>query len=274
MRGVTDPFRLHLKVLIRFSFLSEAGFRNSRAGVASVREMLYDPARLERRFAMFEALTLPSLLAQTSQDMDVIILTGETLPKAARAHLDQIMSPLPRARVVALPVSDMFPAIKSAFASVPSPEGTTHVATMRMDDDDAMNVETIANTHRLAPMISAATRGEPFVLSYQSGVVAKLGGQQPELRYASLRNPPGSGPVLVAPVTYPGNVYRRNHRALAQFYPVFSDATPRMFLRTIHQDNDSDPVEPGKTKVLGEQRAATVLKTCFGIDPESLAALG
>jgi hypothetical protein len=206
--------------------------------------------------------------------MDVIILTGETLPKASTAQLDQIMTPVPRARVLAMPVSDMYPAINSAFASVPSPEGTTHVATMRMDDDDAMNVETIANTHRLAPMIASATGGEPFVLSYQSGVVAKLGGQQPELRYASLRNPPGSGPVLVAPVTYPGNVYRRNHRALAQFYPVFSDATPRMFLRTIHQDNDSDPVEPGKTKVLGEQRAATVLKTCFGIDPESLAALG
>lgn len=168
----------------------------------------------------------------------------------------------------------MYPAIKDAYASVQSPPGTTHVATMRMDDDDAMNVEAIERTHRIAPHLAQVTQGDPFVISYQSGVFAKLGGDAPVIKYVSVRNPPGTGPILVAPVDYPGNIYRRNHRALAQFYPVFSDATPRMFLRTMHQDNDSDPAEPGKSKTLGPKRAATVLKSSFGINPDSMAALG
>ncbi len=271
---MAQPFRMHLKMVIRFSFLSEGGFSNSSAGIGAVREMLYNPARLERRFAMFEALTLPALAAQTSHDLDVIVLTGDTLPVAARDHLEQILSPYPWVRVIALPVGGQFPAIKAALDMVPSPPGTTHVGTMRMDDDDAIKTILVEHTHGIAPHIAGATNGAPFVISYQSGVFATLGGGEIAMQDVTVRNPLGIGLTLVAPIDYPGNVFRRNHRALAQYYPVFADATPRMFLRTIHRDNDSNPVDPDGFKTLGPKRARFVLKTAFGIRPDSMAALG
>ena len=82
------PNKLQIKGLIRFSYLSENGFAKSEQGMTEMREMLYDPARLDRRFALFERLALHSLALQDDQDFKVAVLIGDSFPDAARARLE------------------------------------------------------------------------------------------------------------------------------------------------------------------------------------------
>ena len=53
-----------IKGLVRFSYPSESGFNLSKSGAEHVHNVLYDPERLERRFALFEMLCLRSLAMQ------------------------------------------------------------------------------------------------------------------------------------------------------------------------------------------------------------------
>ena len=45
----------------RFSYLGAGGFEASKLDDAALMDLLYDPARMARRFAFFEKLCLPSL---------------------------------------------------------------------------------------------------------------------------------------------------------------------------------------------------------------------
>ena len=72
-QGMADQKKVQIKGLIRFSYLSENGFAKSKQGVEKMRKMLYDPARLERRFAWFEKLAFHTLTLQDDTDFSVAI---------------------------------------------------------------------------------------------------------------------------------------------------------------------------------------------------------
>lgn len=238
-----------------------------------MRRMLYDPARLERRFALFETLTLPSLVAQTSDAAEIIVLTGDSLPEPARARLDAALASLPNARVVALPVMDMFRGVKEALTETPPPPGTTHVATMRTDDDDAMHADSIARVHALAPLLCAADPENPAVIAFNKGFYLALGDGPPDTFRVSMRTPLGVGLTMIAPISFPGNIYSRNHRALPQFYNCYSEAERPMFLRSVHRDNDSSGHDPAESRLIPQKRAHRIWADGFGLDPDRVAAL-
>ncbi|QBF30096.1 glycosyltransferase [Thalassococcus sp. S3] len=265
---------IQLKILIRFSYLSTAGFSSAKRGLEAVTGMLYDPARLERRFALFETILLPSLAAQTSTDMQVGFLTGETLPNDARRRLEILLAPYPWAQIIDLPIMEQYPAIKAAFAAMPTDPDATHVATMRTDDDDAMHVTIVERTRQLAHQIGAIRlSAEPFVIGFNRGLFMYLGERQPHYSEVSVRAPLGIGLTMVAPVDHPANIYRRNHRALPQFFDCYTEAHCPMYVRTVHQDNDSgDHPDPGKP--MRPQRLDPLLRDGFGLDPDRLAQLG
>ena len=50
----------------------------------------YDEARLKHRLRLFQALNLPSILAQTDTDFQYLILIGDDLPVWARNRLDDL----------------------------------------------------------------------------------------------------------------------------------------------------------------------------------------
>ena len=90
-------------VVIRFSYLGENGWRLTHGGLDANRATLYNEARLARRFKLFEALTLRSLLAQTDADFTTAILIGSDFPLAWRKRLTDLVRPLAKARIIALP---------------------------------------------------------------------------------------------------------------------------------------------------------------------------
>ena len=75
---------LPILIVTRFSYLGHSGWKSDASRDAA---LLYDPARLRQRLALFRAVNLASLAAQTDRDFHHFILTGEALPAWAMAAL-------------------------------------------------------------------------------------------------------------------------------------------------------------------------------------------
>jgi hypothetical protein len=263
---MTGTFKTQIKGVIRFSYLSESGFSVSKQGTDYVREMLFNPARLDRRFTLFETLTLPSLLSQDDPEFQLALLVSDELPTAARDRLADLIDPLPGAQIVSLPQIGHYQAIKTAFAALPDEPGATHTATLRLDDDDAMHRSVVARLKLLADHNLAIRDPElPFVIGFNRGYYLDM--NSPDLSVTDMfeKTPLGVGLTLVAPLDAPMNIYRRNHRALGEFFDCYTEVAQPMFIRTVHRDNDSQAVATGRTgRRLGRNKAR-ILAEDFGV---------
>lgn len=267
-------FRNQVVGLIRFTLVTTGDFYPGFDGVDEMSAFLFDEARLERRFRMFEALTLPSLAGQSDQDFTCILLTAETLPAAWRARLDALVADHPWAKVVAMPPGPHYATIKKAFGTVPK-DGYTHRTTFRLDDDDAIDLGHIARLKRLAERVQAVQDvPRPVALGFNRGFYLKFrDGGRNEIFDARERTPLSVGSALVAPVDYPESVYLRNHRALPQFFDCWSDAESFVYLRTLHQDNKSNPHFTGSQREIEDGECNRILKRSFGFKPGVLKSL-
>ena len=251
--------------LIRFSYPARGGFRTAGPDPEAVAAALYDPARLARRFALFEALTLPSLAAQTDGDFRTILLTGEGLPPDARARLEAGLSRLPGAGIVALPFRHAYEATQRALDTVPA--GALRVS-LRLDDDDALDTGFVARLRGLLPRaLPLRAPDAPLILAFNRGYMLDLSAPRPRFIPVVERLPLGCGTAMIAPAAGRENIYRRNHRWLAQFYDVFSEARTPTFLRAVHGDNDSEGGAVGRTRSLTPAQIGAELDAGFPFLP-------
>lgn len=79
----------------RFSYLGDAGFRTLNKGPEEAAKELYAPGRMQRRFAYFENICLPSLAAQTDPDFVLVALIGDTMPFHFRKRLKRLAGKAP-----------------------------------------------------------------------------------------------------------------------------------------------------------------------------------
>lgn len=248
--------------LIRFSYPARSGFRAAGGDLRALEARLYDPVRLERRFALFEALTLPALLAQTDGDFRTVVLIGEGLPAAARDRLAAALDRLPGALVVALPHLHGYEAAQRALDAVPA--GTRWRLSLRLDDDDALDVDFVARLRRmLAWLLPLQDGSAPLILAHARGYMLDLAGPRPGLVPVVERLPLGCGTTMLAPTAGRENVYRRNHRWLPQFYDLFSEARTPAFIRSLHGLNDSDGQAVGRQLDTGPAALAAELAAGF-----------
>lgn len=255
---------------MRFSYPALSGFTSAPADPAALAAWLYDPARLARRFALFEALALPSLLAQTDPDFEMLFLVGDDLPAWARDRLAQGIAPL-GARIVALPAMHHYPAIQAAYATVQDGDHS-HLTSFRLDDDDAMDRGHIARIRTIAAGVAGVTPA-PFAIAHNRGLFVDLRRKQPRFTEAVEKMPLGIGLALCSPVALRDTIFRRNHRLLPQFFTTFSDATEMAYLRSVHDSNDSNAHNTGVVTDLPAADAAAVLATRFATDLPALTRL-
>lgn len=267
MQADLGPFT----ILVRFSYPARSGFRAAAEDLAAATARLYAPDRLERRFQLFEALTLPSLLAQTDGDFRAVFLVGESLPAAARARLAALVAPLSGASVVALPHLHGYEAAQQALDSVPA--GRRWRVSLRLDDDDALDVDFIARLRRtLVPLLPLQAGAAPLVVAFNRGYMLDLSGPRPAVTPVVERLPLGCGTAMLAPAAGRENIYRRNHRWLAQFYDVFSEARTPAFVRSVHGLNDSDGQFVGRRLDTPPDRLAAELARGFPFLPAAWRA--
>ncbi len=260
--------------LVRFSYPALGGFAHKIGDRAALEGMLFDPARLKRRFALFEALCLPALLAQDDSDFTCLFLIGENLPPWARARLADGVCGLRDARIIAAPPRHHYAQMKASFAQVPQ-DGFSHRTTFRLDDDDALDLGYIARlravARRLKPLCSSAA---PVAIAFNRGFYVALddtGGQ--DLFDACERTPLSVGTALLAPAGHADNIYARNHRFLPQFFNTWSDATTPTYLRAIHRDNDSTPTIIGRSRTMAPAEVAAEVRARFPASVQAFLGL-
>ncbi|MDG1430369.1 MAG: glycosyltransferase [Paracoccaceae bacterium] len=266
-------FKPIIKGVIRFSYPSEGGFAKDFANATEHEAFLFDHDRLERRFHLFESLTLPSLRGQTDGDYHLAVLTGEGLPAWALKRLQAGLADVPQARIVQLPRMNHYPATREALEQMPD-DGATHVAGFRLDDDDAMHFETVERIREIANGMAQITDTEkPFAIGFNRGFFLDRSDRDNAITEVRERSPIGIGLTLVVPIKQRSNVFRRNHRFLHQFYDCYTDVSRPMFIRSVHEDNDSGAVSTGAGKGMTRAEIDTALQSGFGTDLATLKAL-
>lgn len=259
--------------LIRFSFATLGNFYPGFDTIEAMEAFLYDPERLERRFAWFEGLCLPSLVAQSDPDFTMILLVGANMPAAYRSRLRASVRALPAARVIEAPPAWHYAGIKAAFAEVPA-TGFTHRTTFRFDDDDALDRGFVARLREVAPRVMALGDAEtPAAISFNLGFHLARRKGTAALHATCERMPISVGAAVIAPAGHPDNVYRWNHRQLPQFLNTFIETRSWSYIRTIHRDNKSDPKRTGETLDLPDARIDAILREHFGFDRARLLSL-
>ena len=266
-------FRNQIVALIRFSYPAENGFAASSGSITETEARLYDPARLEARFRLFEGLTLPSLKAQTDRDFTTILLVGKTLPKTARDRLLDVLEPLPGARVIALPSLPHYTATRRAMNMAELP-GHTHLTGFRLDDDDALDIRHVARMReRVATLLPLLGLDRPLVTGCNAGWFLKLDPAGNRLTRVVESWPIGIGLALTTPFGHGETIFRRNHRIATQHYNCFTDAETPAFIRTIHHGNDSDAYATGLSEEVGWDEAAPLIAADFPFTAEGLQRL-
>ena len=260
--------------LLRFSVLTPTYYSKHYDTLEKTAAHLFSPERMALRFRIFEQLCLPSLVRQTDQGFDAVVLTAETLPAAYLDRLTSLLAPYPNLHVLQVGTENHYQLLKGGYDSVDAGDAT-HRILFRLDDDDALDMEFVARTKRLAHGLMAVQTDpdSPFIIAYHRGYYIKSTDGENEVFDACERAALSAGTTLVAPVGHGHNPYRFNHRRLAQHFNTYSDISVPGFLRTIHGDNKSNPTLMGLTHKMKPAKIDAELQAHFGVSLETLKAL-
>lgn len=256
---------------MRFSYPALGGFKLSKAGLDQARATLYEPARLERRFTLFEKLTLPSLLKQKPSNCEIAFIIGEDLPQPYRARLEALIASLPRARLFPLPPIENEVAHITAALRV---DDTEYLATTRLDDDDALALDCLARIERICQQVlDTQLVPLPLCIAFNNGLFLRKSADGIRLYGAPQKTPIGIGLTLLAPRALRQTVYTRNHRSVGAYWNCITDATNLSFIRSVHDDNDSSAWSDGRMIEYSDSQLKKILARRFGLDLESLRKL-
>lgn len=262
--------RTQVIVVIRFSYLAETGFRMARKGLDGARAALYAPERLTRRFRLFETLTLPSLRAQSDPDFTLAVLIGADFPPTFRQHLVSLIAPLRDARIIALPPFNNYKSTKLAIDACVRPD-TTHIISLRLDDDDALGCDVVEAQKRIAPMIaSAAGADTPAVICFNNGLFLELSEAGNTIYGVIEKLPLGIGMGMIAPVGARPTIFSTDHRQVHTRWNTYTEALTPRFIRTVHRDNDSGAHLTGARIDYKPDELDTILSQHFNLTRDHL----
>ncbi len=197
-----------------------------------------DPANLSRRFDVFEATCLPSILGQTCKDFSWVLVVDEMLPAEFRLRLENLVSGHERAFLHRYSKDlrlDTLDWLAPYFG-----DGNDHVASTLLDDDDILCAEFVAQIQSYLNGLQARSGLPRFLLiacqnALQWDMVerrhAPLGHVKPWQERApdgSYYYPPSVG--FSALSDYPDtnlSIFRFAHH-WARFYYADDEAIPRL----------------------------------------------
>ena len=186
---------------------------------------------------LFQALNLPSILAQTDTDFQYLILIGDDLPIWARNRLDDLTKgadhikilpypPHPHRQIAAQVILDHLDVNRA------------HSIQFRLDDD-AVHRTFVKRlkTDAAAGVIDYANKPR-FALDYARGYAIRpsVEGLQAEELVRNLWTP---ALAAVFKTSAKNTIMNFVHHKLDQHMPVISDWDTPMFLRSFHDENDS-----------------------------------
>lgn len=236
-----------VRVIIRtrFSFLGRSVWQSEASQDPA---LLFSDERLAARFAMFEAMTVPSLMAQDDDDFHWDVLSSEQMPARWQRRLREMVLDRfkGRAEVRFEPPAKAGRYFRNYQARRLDGDGAVPLgAQVVLDDDDALATDYVARL-RNAGAEAAPELGEAgyTYLSFPLGFWVLFG--------KNLRTAPrvvkmrercvNLGLAVLGPANFAQNPYLTAHRVLHRRHPVqFLCGARPMYLRAVHGQNDLFP---------------------------------
>ncbi|WP_415392204.1 glycosyltransferase [Paracoccus sp. SJTW-4] len=262
--------RAQLLGLCRFSYLGGRGFQVEHGSIEDRRAFLYDPARLARRWAWFESVTLPGLVGQSDPDYRVVVMTGPDLPQPYLGRLHEIAAAHPQIAVELVPP---MPHHRAACARALRPHveaAADWVGQFKQDDDDAVALDFVARARRdlrlLIPMLKRDGRG---YCDYMKGVILRASetGVEPLPRHVYAT---GVALVIWQRPDAPQSCIDYEHWRIGSHMNGIAVNDRPMFLRGVHHDNDSGALGPNYPWTDPPGDLAPLLARRFGVDLPAL----
>lgn len=259
--------------ICRFSYPGIGGFQVEHDTIEARIRFLYDPERLEERFATFEAITLPALRAQTDPNFIFVVVIGDQLPAPYRTRLETLLADIPQARLDPRPPGPhrqvMRDAINAALADTQTPS-----LQFRMDDDDAVSVDYVETLRAAAQDQRAMIRKNRHIaIDFIDGHVLRTDGP---LQICHVQEQFWTPALAIsAKPRIKNTIMNFSHTKLWKMMPSLALTTPHMFIRGHNTFNDSrmkpNPSRPPLAPLTYED--AVMLETRHNIDVDRLAAL-
>ncbi len=260
--------------ICRFSYAGEGGFKVGHADHASLEAFLYAEARMEERFRLFEAITLPCVAAQTDPDFTFLIVTGAGLPKQYLERLQQLTAAIPQCVIKQYPPRQhrriMRKAINEWRGAPDEP-----CLQFRLDDDDAMALTFVEKFKQAAVDLSGITaRHSSVAVDFNQGYVFTAGSEGVKLwAYHYAYSAIALGMIVQAGSD--DTIMNHGHQNLWKAMPTLTLTGEDMMMRGHNDFNDSRL--KGKKNVFDYQpmdaeKAVHIRKT-FGIDDDHVRAV-
>jgi len=260
--------------ICRFSYAGQGGFKVGHEDHAALEKFLYAEARMEERFRLFEAITLPCVAAQTDPDFTLLIVTGNSLPAPYLERLHSLTAAIPQCRIVQFPPRPHRRIMKKAVNEWRG-EPDTACLQFRLDDDDAMAVSFVAQFKQAARDLSAITaRHSSVAVDFNQGYVFTAGAEGVRLwAYHYPYSAIALGMIVQAGST--DTIMNHGHQNLWKTMPTLTLTGEDMMMRGHNDFNDS---RLGGKKNVFDYRAmdaekAAHIRATFGIDDDHVRAV-
>lgn len=231
---------MDIVVCTRFSYFGRSGWQSD---FSQDKALLFAPERLTARLETFQAITLPSLVAQTRQDFHHFVLTSDALPGWAMERLQGAMRAAygdqSRYTIAAKPVAG---AKKYLSEFLVRRFRTEIAAQVVLDDDDGLAAVFIEDlSPRLDAIATAEAAGRltlPYFVSYPYGYALDMRGDGTAELYRHSYEFINLGLTMVAR-PQDRNIFAVDHLSAPRRYGVELVERKQMFVRSMHGFNDS-----------------------------------
>ena len=258
--------------LCRFSYPALGGFKRMHRSVAEREAYLYAPDRMALRFRHFESLTLPSIAAQTHGDFTFLVVTGESLPAPWRAHLHDLAGTVPQMRVVEMAPMRHRDAMRRAIKAALGDDDTGSIQ-FRLDDDDAVSVGFVQSLRRVERTTRRMRRNwRNLAVEYNRGHAVRLSEHGIAAEPVQTRFWACGLAVLFRPGD-PKTVMNYAHHKLHHDMPTLIDPGPEMYLRALHDDNDTGEAPHGRALAPLDAGQRARFRKRFNVDEDRVKAL-
>ena len=255
--------------LCRFSYPALGGFQKQHDSPEARARYLYDPARLDERFRLFEAVTLAGIRGQTDPDFLFLVVIGQDFPQ--RDRLERLLADIPQARILAYPPRQHRPVMQEAINSQRNPDAPLSLQ-FRLDDDDGVNLRFVERLREVSQQARPLIRSKPMTaIDFNHGHVFRASSRGIEAERVT-RAYWAPGLAVAVRRGNPRTVMNFGHHLLWQHMPTLTLTDRDMFLRGMNPFNDSE-FKAGETFGLLDAEGEAAFRAAYGVDAGRVRAL-
>lgn len=253
--------------LCRFSFPALGGFQVEHETAAERAAFLYQPARMEDRFRHFEAISLPSIAAQTDPDFTFVIVIGDDLPEPYQERLFDLCASVPQVVIQPHAAGGHREVMQKAFNTARKDTGGPCLQ-FRHDDDDALGLTFVERFRAAAQDCKPLLERSKFVaFNFARGYIGRADSKGLHVQETFHPYWGVALGVSIAPHIRK-SIMNFAHGRINRFMPALSFDDPPMYIRGHNDFNDSRQ-GPNVTRpklALLDAEGEVEFKTQFGVD--------